>query len=176
MNDAKATQEPSMEEILASIRRIIADDDPWPYRREQRIAAHHLPRSRGQRVRAERCGRSDAAARLAPEMLRQDGNVGDAIAQRRHGDDEGAEAEVEIFAERACAYAALQVLMCRGGNPHIDVELDLEPGTGGEGEPEHDTAPMTAATGYGPGRRAIRSPTGSSCPSKSSPSTSGSPA
>lgn len=37
MNDAKATQEPSMEEILASIRRIIADENEKPQ------AAPHSP-------------------------------------------------------------------------------------------------------------------------------------
>jgi hypothetical protein len=46
------------------------------------------------------------------------------------------------------------------GTLGLDRELDLEPGTVGEAEPGHDTAATTAATGYGPGRAAARSPTG----------------
>ncbi len=46
------------------------------------------------------------------------------------------------------------------GTLGLDPELDLDPKVSGEAEPPHETAPTTAVTGPGPGRRAHRSPTG----------------
>ena len=66
MSQPAKAQEPSMEEILASIRRIIADDDTAKPAAKPAAAAPAAPRHRGRRRRVPPLRRRRTACRLPP--------------------------------------------------------------------------------------------------------------
>ena len=135
MSDSKDTQEPSMEEILSSIRRIIADeegDEPPPPPRGK-------PGGGGGGASGERGARPEPVANAVDdEAPEDDGGAEDVLDLTQRVEEDGEVVDLNARAARAAAEEAPDDDHGRRG----DEEVDLAPD---EPEFEPEPAPRAAA-------------------------------
>src|SRR5262245_18165487 len=113
------------QKYVAKGKAVVARDNDRPLDYVLQLANIARPVVRAQpsqAVRGQLLTRpADAGAIAVDEELRQDLNVGAALAQRRNRDGEDVETIVEIFAEPSCADFLPQVTIGCGNHPHVDL-------------------------------------------------------